>query len=128
MRRLLGVALSAWAVTATAQCLFYERPEVTLAGVVHYRAFSVADKAQSATILELESPICVRSRQPGELGTDVPRDNIRIVQLVLLPSISRPLPESRIAASGILSGADAGHHQTRVLLYVRTVNAAYESK
>src|SRR5438105_995512 len=41
VRRLLGLALSAWVVTAAAECLLYER-DVTLAGVVNYRAKSAA--------------------------------------------------------------------------------------
>jgi hypothetical protein len=70
----------------------------------------------------------VRSKQQDDRGINVPRDNIRLVQLVLLPSISRPLPESKIAATGTLSGIQAAHHQTRVLLYVKVISAAYESK
>ena len=116
MRCVLGLALSAWAVTATAECLFYERGDVTLAGVVKYRG--------SAAILQLESPICVRSKHQDDPGTNVPRDNIRLVQLVVLPSIARPVPDSKIAATGILAAAHAGHHQTRVLLYVKAIDGA----
>lgn len=128
MRGLLALALSAWAVTATAECLLYEHGDVTLSGVVKYRAFTAGDRQESAAILELESPVCVRSKQQDDRGINVPRDNIRLVQLVLLPSISRPLPESKIAATGTLSGIQAAHHQTRVLLYVKVISAAYESK
>jgi hypothetical protein len=121
---LLGLALSAWAVTAAAECLLYER-DVTLAGVVNYRA--LASPQESAAILEVESPVCVRSRQQDDL-VNVPRDNIRLIQLVLLPSIARPLPGSKIAVTGTLFGAQTEHHRTRVLLYVKAINEAYESR
>ena len=120
MRRLLGLALSAWAVAATAACLPYER-DVTLAGVVNYRTFTVGNKPQRAAILALESPICVRAERQGDPGSNAPQDNIRLVQLVLLPSISPPLPDSKIAVTGTLFGADAERHRTRVLLYVKAI-------
>lgn len=120
MRHLAGLVLSAWAATAPAECLLYER-DVTLAGIVNYRA------PASAAILELESPICVRSRQRDDVGVNVPRDNIRLVQLVLLPSIVGPLPDSRIAVTGTLFGAHSERHRTRVLLYVKALNA-YDSR
>ena len=119
MRCLLGLALSAWAVTAAAECLRYEH-DVTLAGVVNYRA-------KSAAILELESPVCVRSSRHNDLEVNFPRDNIRLIQLVLLPSIVGPLPDSRIAVTGTLFAADDGRHRTRVVLYVKAINA-YESR
>lgn len=120
MRRLLGLALSSWAVTAAAECLLYER-DVTLTGVVSYRA-------KSAAILELESPVCVRSSRQNDLEINVPRDNIRLIQLVLLPSIVGPVPDSKIAVTGTLFAADAEQHRTRVLLYVKAINGAYESR
>ena len=124
MRRLLGLALYAWAVTAGAECLLYER-DVTLAGVVNYRA--LASPRESAAILEVEPPVCVRSRRQDD-PVNVPRDNIRLIQLVLLPSISRPLPGSKIAVTGTLFGADTEQHRTRVLLYVKTIDQAYERR
>jgi len=136
VRRLLALALSAWATSAAAECLLYEPSEVTLAGVVRYRTYagppnydSIAsgDRPERAAILELDSPVCVRSKQQDDLGTNVPHDNIRLVQLVLLPSISRPSPDSKIAVTGSLSGAQTGHHRTRVLLYVRAIGA-YERR
>jgi len=117
---LLGLALSAWVVTAGAQCLLYER-DVTLTGTVKVRA-------GSATILELESPVCVRSARQEDPGSNVPRDNIRLIQLMLLPSIVGPVPDSKIAVTGMLFGADTERHRTRVLLYVKTINGAYESR
>jgi Domain of unknown function (DUF4431) len=120
VRRLLGLALSVWAVTAPAECLLYER-DVTLTGVVNYRA-------KSAAILELESPVCVRSGRQNDLEINVPRDNIRLIQLVLLPSIVGPVPDSKIAVTGTLFAADAEQHRTRVLLYVKAINRAYESR
>ena len=119
MRGLLGLALSAWAVTAAADCLSYER-DVTLSGVVHFR--------ESAAILELESPVCVRSERQGDPGMNVPRDNIRLIQLALLPSSVRPVPDGKIAVTGMLFGADNERHRTRVVLYVKTVEGAYESR
>jgi hypothetical protein len=124
VRGLLGLALSAWAVTAAAECLLYER-DVTLAGVVNHRAF--AGSPESAAILHLESPICVRSRQQDDPGINVPYDNIRLIQLVLLPSIVGPLPDGKVAVTGTLSGAHAERYRTRVLLYVKTIKA-YESR
>jgi hypothetical protein len=100
--------------------LLYERDDVTLAGVVRYRG----DRPESATILELESPVCVRSSQQDALGINVPRDNIRLIQLVLLPSISRPLPDSKIVVTGTIFGAQTGRYRTRVLLYVKAMNGA----
>ena len=120
MRGLLALAFSAWVVTAPAECLPYER-DVTVAGIVKYRA---ADRADLAAILELESPVCVRSRRQDDLGTNVPRDNIRLIQLVLLPSIARPLPDSKIAVTGTLFGAHTEHYRTRVLLYVKAIDEA----
>ena len=120
MRRLLGLALSAWAVTAAGECLRYER-DVTLAGVVNY-------PAKSAAILELESPVCVRGSRQNELDINVPRDNIRLIQLVLLPSIVGPLPDRKIAVTGTLFAADNGRHRTRVVLYVKAIDGAYESR
>jgi len=120
LSRLLGLALSGWAVTAAAECLLYER-DVTLTGVVNYRA-------KSAAILELESPVCVRSGRQNDLEINVPRDNIRLIQLVLLPSIVGPVPDSKIAVTGTLFAADAEQHRTRVLLYVKAINRAYESR
>ena len=117
---MLGLALSAWAATAAAECLPYEPTEVTLAGVVKYR--------ERAAILELESPVCVRSRQPDDPGVNAPRDNVQVVQLMLLPSISRPSPDRRIVVTGTLSVAQAAHHRTWVLLYVRAIEATYESR
>jgi len=119
VRSLLGLALSAWAVTAAADCLLYER-DVTLNGVVNYRAKNVA-------ILHLESPVCVRSSRQNDLEINVPRDNIRLIQLVLLPSIVGPVPDSKIAVTGMLFGADNERHRTRVVLYVKTINA-YDSR
>jgi hypothetical protein len=120
VQRLLGLALSAWTFTAAAECLLYER-DVTLAGVVNYRA-------KNAAILELDSPVCVRSSRQNDLEINVPRDNIRLIQLVLLPSIVGPVPDSKIAVTGTLFAADAEEHRTRVLLYVKAINSAYESR
>ena len=103
---------------SAAECLLYER-DVTVTGIVRYRG---------AAILELESPVCVRSRYPDDPGKNVPRDNIRLIQLVLLPSSVRPLPDGKIAVTGTLFGADAEHHRTRVVLYVKTISGAYESR
>jgi len=119
MRRLLGLALSAWAVTAAAECVLYER-DVTLAGIARYR--------ESAAILELESPVCVRSSRQNDLEINVPRDNIRLIQLVLLPSIVGPVPDRKIAVTGTLFGAHTAQHRTRVLLYVKTINGADKSR
>jgi hypothetical protein len=69
----------------------------------------------------------VRSRRQDD-PVNVPRDNIRLIQLVLLPSISRPLPGSKIAVTGTLFGADTEQHRTRVLLYVKTIDQAYERR
>lgn len=118
--RFLGLALSAWSVTAAAECLLYER-DVTLTGVVNYRAKNTA-------ILQLESPVCVRSSRQNDLEINVPRDNVRLIQLVLLPSIVGPVPESKIAVTGTLFAADVERHRTRILLYVKTINGAYESR
>jgi len=118
--RLLVLALSVWAVTTAAECVPYER-DVTLTGVVNYRA-------KRAAILELESPICVRSgRQQDDLGANVPRDNIRLIQLVLLPSIVGPVPDRKIAVTGTLFSAHSERHSTRVLLYVKAISA-YDSR
>jgi len=117
--RLLGLALFVWAVTTAAECVPYER-DVTLTGVVNYRA-------KSAAILELESPICVRSSRQNDLEINVPRDNIRLIQLVLLPSIVGPVPDSKIAVTGTLFSAHSERHTTRVLLYVKAINA-YDSR
>ena len=92
---------------------------MTVAGIVRYR---------DAAILELESPVCVRSRYQDDPGMNVPRDNIRLIQLVLLPSSVRPLPDSKVAVTGTLFGADSERHRTRVLLYVKTIDRAYESR
>ena len=120
MLRLFGLALSVWAVPAASECLLYER-DVTLVGTVKRRA-------ENAAVLELESPVCVRSRYPDEPGINVPRDNIRLIQLVLLPSSLRSLPDGKVAVTGPLFGADSERYRTRVLLYVKTVSAAYESR
>jgi len=117
--RLLGLALFVWAVTTAAECVPYER-DVTLTGVVNYRA-------KSAAILELESPICVRSSRQNDLEINVPRDNIRLIQLVLLPSIVGPVPDRKIAVTGTLFSAHSERHTTRVLLYVKAINA-YDSR
>jgi hypothetical protein len=119
VRGLFGLALCAWTVTAVADCVLYER-DVTLAGVVHYR--------ESAAILELEAPVCVRGSRQDDVVTNVPRDNIRLIHLVLLPSSVRPLPDGKIAVTGMLFGADNERHRTRVVLYVKTVEGAYESR
>ena len=120
MRGLLGLALSAWAVTAAAECVLYER-DVTLTGVVRYR--------ERAPILELESPVCVRSpRRQDDLEANVPRDNIRLIHLVLLPSTVGSLPNSRIAVTGMLFAADNERHRTRVVLYVKAIDGAYDSR
>lgn len=112
-------------MTAAADCLLYER-DVTLVGVVNYRALA---GSQRAAILHLESPVCVRSgRQQDDLGANVPRDNIRLIQLVLLPSIVGPLPDSKIAVTGTLFAADSDRHHTRVVLYVKAISGAYESR
>jgi hypothetical protein len=133
----LGFALFAWAITAAAECLPYEPDEVTLVGIVKYRTFAgppnyrslaSGDRPERAAILELESPICVRHRKEGESAANIARDDIRLVELVLLPSISRPSPDSRIAVTGTLSGAHAVHHRTPVLLYVRAINGDTRSK
>lgn len=119
MRSLLGLALCAWTATAAAQCVLYER-DVTLVGLVHYR--------ESAAILELESPVCVRGARQDDVVTNVPRDNIRLIHIVLLPSSVRPLPEGKVAVTGMLFGADSERHRTRVVLYVKTIEGAYESR
>ena len=120
MRGLLGLALSAWSVSAAAECLLYER-DVTLPGVVHFR--------ESSAILELESPVCVRSGRQHDIEANVPRDNIRLIQLVLLPSAAlRPVPDGKIAVTGMLFAADNERHRTRVVLYVKTVERAYDSR
>ena len=111
--------LSAWAVTAAADCLLYER-DVTLVGLVHFR--------ESAAILELQSPVCVRGARLDDVVTNVPHDNIRLIHLVLLPSSVRPVPDGKIAVTGMLFGADSERHRTRVVLYVKTVEGAYESR
>jgi hypothetical protein len=100
--------------------LLYER-DVTVAGIVRYRG---------EPILELESPVCVRTgrQQQDDLGANVPRDNIRLIQLVLLPSIVGPLPDRRIAVTGTLFAADSDRHRTRVVLYVKAIDGAYESR
>ena len=120
MRGLLGLALSVWAASAAASCVLYER-DVTLSGVVNYRA-------KSEAILELESPVCVRGSRPDDLEINVPRDNIRLIQLVLLPSIVGPLPDRKVAVTGMLFAADARQHRTRVVLYVKAIGGAYESR
>lgn len=125
MRGLLGLAMSACALTAQAECVLYER-DVTLVGVVNYRALAGSGRA---AILELESPVCVRSgRQQDDLEVNVPRDNIRLIQLVLLPSILGPLPDGKIAVTGTLFAADTGRHRTRVVLYVKAISGTYESR
>ena len=118
MRGLLGLALSAWAVTAAADCLLYER-DVTLLGVVHYQSGNAT--------LQLESPVCVRGSRKDDLGSNVPRDNIRLIQLVLLPSIVGPVPDSKIAVTGTLFAADSARHRTRLVLYVKAIGN-YESR
>lgn len=127
---MLVVTLSAQAFTAGAECLPYEPDEVTLAGIVKYRTFagppsyrSIAsgDRPERAAILELESPICVRSKQQDAPSANIARDDVRLMELVLLPSISRPSPDSRIAVTGTLSGAHAVHHRAPVLLYVTAI-------
>ena len=97
--------------------MLYER-DVTLAGIARYR--------ESAAILELDSPVCVRSSRQDDLN--VPRDNIRLIQLVLLPSIVGPVPDRKIAVTGTLFGAHTAQHRTRVLLYVKTINGADKSR
>ena len=124
LSRLLGLALSAWAVTAPAQCVLYER-DVTLVGVVNYRASA---GSEHAAILELESPVCVRSGRQHDIEANVPRDNIRLIQLALLPSALRPMPDGKIAVTGMLFAADTDRHRTRVVLYVKTIERAYESR
>jgi len=124
VRGLFGLGLFAWAVTASADCLLYER-DVTLTGVVNYRT---SGKTRDA-ILRLDSPVCVRSaRQQDDLGANVPRDNIRLIQLVMLPSISPPSQDSEIAVTGMLFGADSARHRTRVLLYVKAMEALSPQK
>ena len=53
---------------------------------------------------------------------------LRLIQLVLLPSIVGPVPDRKIAVTGTLFGAHGEHHRTRVLLYVKAINGAYESR
>ena len=116
MRRVLGLAaLSAWAVVSPAECVLYER-DVTLVG------------SASGTILELESPVCVRSGRQHDIEANVPRDNIRLIQLMLVPSALRPMPDGKIAVTGMLFAADSERHRTRVVLYVKTIERAYESR
>ena len=55
-------------------------------------------------------------------------DNIRLIQLMLLPSALRPMPDGKIAVTGMLFAADTDRHRTRVVLYVKTIERAYESR
>src|SRR5262245_57368189 len=96
IHRALIAALSAVAWTsATASCLAYEPAEVTLVGKVSFRTFagppnyqSVAngDTAERVALLELTAPICVRSNTSDLIN--VSRDDIKIVQLVLMRKIN----------------------------------------
>ena len=114
------------------QCLEYG-PTVSLTGTLrsqvfpgppNYESIKRGDGKETAIILTLAAPVCTTGNDPQ--GIDVPESAIRDVQLVVIkdahwPAVHR-LMGKRAIVTGTLFHAHTGHHRTKVLLTVASLN------
>lgn len=124
-RLALALALALGPADAAAACLRYGTTE-QIAGTLTRRPVPAAKGPQVYWYLRLDRPACVDAK-PGGGGPDIAHSRLREIQLVLPVEVySRfvALPDSRVVAVGILSGAHPGPHATPVVMTVREMRRA----
>ena len=113
--------------SANANCLSYNAP-VTLTGTIaiqtfpgppNYENIKNGDKPDSCWIMHLREPICVIAAQDDELNET--EKNVSEIELVFMSKEPQPKPGS-IKIQGTLFHAITGHHHTKVLMEVKTIN------
>lgn len=124
------VVLGLCASASAQQCLEYG-PTVTLTGTLrskvfpgppNYESIKRGDRAETAIILSLATPICTAAGNPAEF-VDVAETDIRDLQLVITkPSdwklVKRLVGNKPVVVTGTLFHSHTGHHRTKVLLTV----------
>ena len=129
------VAISVSSLPVVSKCVEYDPAKVSLqgnlvrqtfAGPPNYESIASGDRPETYWFLELEIPICVigKNEQSPDSETE---DNVRVVQLNVDPDVyksQRALLGKRVVVSGRLSHGIAGHHHTRVLLDVSSLEKA----
>jgi hypothetical protein len=90
-------------------------------GPPNYESIKRGDRAETAIILSLATPICTAAGNPADI-VDVAETDIRDVQLVITkPSdwkLAKRLVGKPVVLTGTLFHSHTGHHRTKVLLTV----------
>jgi hypothetical protein len=123
------VVLGLCASASAQQCLEYG-PTVTLTGTLrakvfpgppNYESIKRGDRAETAIILSLATPLCTAAGNPADI-VDVAETDVRDVQLVITkPSdwkLVKRLVGKPVVLTGTLFHSHTGHHRTKVLLTV----------
>ena len=132
---ILLLLLAAGFSTASGQNCFEYGPSVTLTGTVSSRVFAGppnyesikrGDRKETATILNLASPVCTSTTSNTADSFDVAETDIREVQLVITkPEDWKTLKRLRgkpVVVTGTLFHAHTGHHRTKILITVDELN------
>lgn len=112
-------------------CLSYEPATVSLNGIIkrhtfpgppNYESVAKGDQPEQVWVLHLSRPICISA------GSDFDtQSNVSDLQLVLVEGQKqydryRSMLNKRVEVTGTLFQAQTGHHHTKVLLTVTTIN------
>lgn len=122
------MVLSIWSASAHSQttsappCLSYEPAVVTLTGTLvrrtfpdppNYKSVRSGDRAETAWIIELTSPICVNA-DPDEPGLNPAAEDVRSVQLVFGGDEIQEhhhLWNKKVVVTGTMFAAHTGHRR-----------------
>ena len=99
--------------------------ERTFPGPPNYENVKSGDKPETYWILQLKSPVDVSPLEEDDINYRVL--NVRNIQLVLSADVRDPLllrRNQRVLVMGTLYSAISGHHHTRVLIEVLSMQLA----
>ena len=115
------------------QCLSYEPAVVTLSGTLvsktfpgppNYESVKKGDRPETSWFLDLPESVCVNESET-EPDLNPKQSGIHEIQLVLQPEQyqrHKGMVGRKVLATGTLFGEHTGHHDTPVLLTVRTLD------
>jgi hypothetical protein len=119
---------------ASDPCLHYGPEVFELVGIMRFRVYpgppnfesvKAGDAPENNWVLQLARPICVTLSQPDPHGVNEPESGIQLLQLIQPDyKASRHLLGKRVKVKGHLLHAITGHHHTKVMLEVLSIEPA----